>query len=169
MGAAIRARRSERDVIKLIGVRHSVRKRAQEGKEEKKVNQLVKVMGCIRKYKFREKAAVDYSLNEKTQPNWKDEVIAPKRDPISRVMKMKRKMGYQRCEVRASSLENAGQGLYARKNMKENDVICLYEGTEITKEQLDSPPTSTSKGLCCIGVYQIGNIRTQICWFRRAR
>ena len=58
-------------------------------------------------------------------------------------MERKRKMGYQRCEIRESLLENAGQGLYARKKIKENEIICSYEGTEISKDQLDNTPIST--------------------------
>ena len=119
VGAAIEVRRRERDVANLLEVRQNIRRRAREGEIGEGLNTVREVIGCIRKYKLREKAAVDYSLNEKTQPNWKQEATTPERDPISRVMERKRRMDYQRYEVRESLLENAGQGLYARKNMKE--------------------------------------------------
>ena len=86
VGAAIEVRRRERDVIDLLEVRHDIKRRAKEGEIGEGLNAVQGVIGCIRKYKLREKAAVDYSLNEKTQPNWKDEDNTPERDPISKVM-----------------------------------------------------------------------------------
>ena len=98
---------------------------------------LRKITGCIKKYQLREKAEIDYGLQEKEQPNLNDRSEPPDRDPVCQQLERKRKEGYKQCKVRRSLIENAGRGLYAKKGIVEKGVICSYEGTEITKKQLD--------------------------------
>ena len=138
IAAAIKKRRHGKSPIELRRAREDIIRRVRSNSDPIEMVMNTQMAHCIKKYKLREKTTVNYGLCEKTQPNLREKSDPPSRDSVSKAMERKRKEGYQRCEVRESLIDNAGLGLFAKKGMKENEIICSYEGTEITQEQLNN-------------------------------
>ena len=135
----VRQRQDRLNPRRLRQTRKDILRRVQDqGHKTREFIGNIQLECCIRKYKLREKAHIDYGLCEKNQPNLKDKLQPPERHQVSNLMERKRKEGYRQCEVRESLLDKAGNGLYAKKEIKEGSIICSYEGTEITKDQLDN-------------------------------
>ena len=68
------------------------------------------------------------------QPNWKKQKIECELDEINTKLISSRRKGYEKVEVRKSLVpRDSGKGLFAKKVIKERDVICSYEGVEVSE------------------------------------
>ena len=134
----LRSRRiGERYPVKeLIKKRGEVRKRV-EGMRSNERRGEDEMVNCVKKHNLRKKPIIDYIAEEKIQPNIYHSTVRPKRSKVNAELERKRRLGYQKCEVRDSLLgKEAGQGLFARKEMQGKEEICSYEGVEIGVEQV---------------------------------
>ena len=68
------------------------------------------------------------------QPNWKRKVVECELGQVNAKLISSRKKGYDKLEVRTSLVPgDSGQGLFAKKTIKEKEVICTYEGLEVSE------------------------------------
>ena len=83
------------------------------------------------------KRAVDYSEEDKSQPNWTRCKVTPELHPLTSQLESLPLSGKGKVQVRQSLLGgNAGYGLFATKKFNKTDEICSYEGVSVTPEQL---------------------------------
>ena len=98
--------------------------------------------GIIRKVprpSRRTRRAVDYSEEDKTQPNWMRCEVTPELHPLTSQLESLPLQGKGKVQVRKSLLgENAGFGLFSLKKFNKKEELCSYEGVEVTPQQLES-------------------------------
>ena len=92
---------------------------------------------------LRPRTKLSYQEEVKIAPNW---IVECRRDPtlesvvstVNHQLETIRKTGYGTVEVRKSLIPgDSGQGLFVRKKgIKEGDILCSYEGVEVTRDQL---------------------------------
>ena len=92
---------------------------------------------------LRPRKRLEYHEEVKRAPNW---IEACKNDPnlesvvsvVNHQLETTRKLGYGTVEVRKSLIPgDSGQGLFVRKKgVKAGDILCSYEGVEVTRDQL---------------------------------
>lgn len=86
----------------------------------------------------RGRKAVDYSEEDKTQPNWMRSEMASELHPHMSQLEALPLLGKGRVQVRQSLLgKNAGYGLFSTRRFKKLEELCSYEGVEVSKEQLE--------------------------------
>ena len=85
-----------------------------------------------------------YVQEEKTQPNWQRDVTEPpERHPANAKLERKRKLGYGKVEVRKSLMAGeSGWGLFTTQRIKKGQVICSYEGVQLTAEKAEEEGAS---------------------------
>ena len=147
---AAQVKKDNQDRVTKIGNRYDIeelqdrRKRLLESAKERVDNgwRVVRdpMVNCVKKHNLRKRVEVDYLSKERVQPNLNYCEIKPKRSEVNRALQQKRKLGHKRVEVRQSLLgETAGDGLFARCKIKEKEILCSYEGVQVTLQQLDGP------------------------------
>jgi hypothetical protein len=97
--------------------------------------------GAVRKLprtSRRAKKVVDYSEEDKIQPNWTRLAVTPELHPLTSQLESLPLAGKGQVQVRKSLLgEEAGHGLFAIKKFKKADELCSYEGVEVSQDQID--------------------------------
>lgn len=81
-----------------------------------------------------------YTPEVTTQPNWQRdcEEEEPERNPINQILERTRRLGYGKVEVRKSLMEgDSGWGLFTTQRFKKNQVICSYEGVEVSPDRVN--------------------------------
>lgn len=87
----------------------------------------------------RTRRVVDYSEEDKSQPNWRSCKVPPELHPLNGQLESLPLFGKGKVQVRQSMLgAHAGYGLYAMKKFTAHEELCSYEGVEVTPEQLRS-------------------------------
>jgi exodeoxyribonuclease III len=85
----------------------------------------------------RETRTVDYSEEDKSQPNWMRSEVTTELHPLTSQLESLPLPGKGKVQVRESLLgKHAGYGLFAMNNFKKLEELCSYEGVEVTPEQL---------------------------------
>ena len=85
------------------------------------------------------KKSVDYGTGGKkaNQPNWKHSEGKIRTSPINEKLVGAKKKGYGRVVVKESLIPgDSGWGLFAKKDIRESEVCCTYEGIEVPVEHL---------------------------------
>jgi len=86
----------------------------------------------------RVKKVVDYSEEDKLQPNWMRGAVTPELHPLTSQLESLPLLGKGKVQVRKSLLgENAGYGLFSARKFKKQEELCSYEGVEVSQAQLD--------------------------------
>ena len=96
--------------------------------------------GVVRKLpraSTRSRREVNYSEEDKSQPNWMRGETTPELHPLTTQLESLPLLGKGKVQVRQSLLgANAGYGLFATKKAKKMEELCSYEGVEVTLDQL---------------------------------
>jgi len=94
------------------------------------------------KMKLRPRKTLDYTEEVRIRPNWKnskDPEETHKLHPLDKeLQRLRPTTGKGLVEVRVSTLENAGYGLFAKKSFVEGNELCTYEGNIVPEESFNT-------------------------------
>ena len=92
-------------------------------------------LNWVRKLRDRTRK-VDYQQTVYSK-SWREDVATAEKSEVERVLENQRRAGYSRLRVLPSTIEGAGNGLFARTLIKEKEQICDYRGETVSQEDIE--------------------------------